>query len=349
MPEFFRRKRRDGTRGKTWWTHIGGRRVSTKCQDLTAAKLWKRTRERSDADPRNAAAHRARLDNAIRDTEAELVRRDRSAATLDRCSQKLGHFARLWGLDCPLASIDARRVNAYIDTRLAEKASRTTVRDELAFLRQLLKIARRSGSFAAHVDDVLPIHFDPKIKPVTRWIRPEHLPKLLEHVTPAHAGLIAFAVATGARLGECYRARRSDVNLKAGTVTLRGTKTAAAKRTIPIAPFMRPLLTRALKAGGPDLLFRVWPKIQRDMRDACKRAGVPEVTPNDLRRSFGKWHRARGFEPSLIAVLLGHTTDRLAQTTYATVEGAELKSLVYKIGTHANQQIERKGKTSAKR
>lgn len=178
-------------------------------------------------------------------------------------------------------------------------------------------------------------------------MRPENLAKLLNHVRKRHAAHIAFAVATGARLGECYRARRSDVDLRAGTVTLRGTKTAAAKRTIPVSKFMRPLLQFALKHGGPDLLFRVWPKIQRDMRAACKRAGIPEVTPNDLRRSFGKWHRARGFEPSLIAVLLGHTTDKLAQTTYGTIEGRELSALVYKIGTRGFEPFTKQEKKSA--
>ncbi len=350
MPEFFRRKRADGSLGRTWWTNLHGRRVSTRCRDLRAAQAWRRARERRGADPRHAAAAEARLDDAVAELLAELLRRGRAKPTLKRAREKLGQFVRIWGADCPLARIDAPLVAKYVDARLLEPGrargsslSRTTVRDELAFLRQLLKVARRNGVYALPVEDVLPLRFEARITPVTRWVRQDDLPKLLAHVEPRHAALVCFILATGTRLGEAYRARREDVDMKRGVVRIRGTKTERSKGEIPISPFLRALLVRALRdAEGEDILFRKWPHIQRDMKAACDRAGVPHVTPNDLRRSFGKWHRARGFVPSLIAVLLRHADDKLAQTTYATVEGPELGRLVelaagrrHKTGTRA--------------
>jgi len=342
--EFWKRKRRDGTYGKHWWTNLFGVRTSTGCTDKKAAELWKRAREREGADPRHAAAESARLDDAIRDMLAELRRRGRSKAYITRAAGRYGVFVRVWGEDMPLARITAEKVNAYVDLRLSEPGAkngttvaRATVHAELMFLRQLLELARRHEKFAKRADDILPLSFDPRNKPVERWVKFSDVSSLLEHVTTEHAAHVAFILATGARLGESYRATREDVNLQTMKVTLRGTKTKRAYRTIPIQPWLKPLMARALHdapEGGTLMgkLFRDWPNIQRDLKGACERAGLPQVGPNDLRRSFGKWHRAAGYEPSIIAVLLGHTTDTLAQTTYATIEDEELASLIAKLG-----------------
>lgn len=166
--EYWRRPQRDGTPGRVYWTNLGGRRVSTGCTTLDAAKRWRAARELERADPRRAASEAATLADAIRDLYQELRRRGRSAATIERAKQKLGHFPRLWGEDCRMATIDARKVSAYIDARLADSyettgfktPKRITIRDELGFLGQLLKLARRHGIYPHHIEDVLPLSFD---------------------------------------------------------------------------------------------------------------------------------------------------------------------------------------------
>lgn len=336
-PEFWRRERPDGTLGEVYWTRIGGKRVSTGCTRVETAKRWKERKLIERADPRRAASEAATLADAMRELYAELRRRGRAAGTQERARQKLGHFPRLWGADCKLSQIDARKVGSYIDTRLADSyettgfktPARLTIRDELAFLRQMLKLARRQGVYAYAIDDVMPILFETGHKPRKDWVTEENLPKLLDHVTKEHAAHLLFFVTTAGRLADSYRARREDFDTTNWRATVRGSKTEGSQRTIPITDFMRPLVERMLRdASGDDLLFATWPNIHRDVAAACERASIPRVSTNGLRRTFGKWHRLRGFSLDTISKLFGHTTAKLVRDVYADVEGDELAEVV---------------------
>ncbi len=336
MRDFWKRKRRDGTEGPVWWTNLRGERVSTGLKDLRAAQAWRRSQERDGADLRHAASQGARLDDAVRDLQDELRRRGRAAGTLDRCKRKLGHFVRLWGKDWPLSSIDAPLVSAYIDSRLKDpgsrkktKLSRLTVRDELAFLRQLLQLARRNGRYALHVEDVLPIVWETGHKPRKDFVPFADLPRLLEHVTHEHAAHVLYFCVTGGRLIDSYRARREDFDTKKWRILVRGSKTEGSWRTIPVPTFLQPLVKQLLKqADGEDLLFRSWPNIIRDVKGACVRAGLAGVSTNGLRRTFGRALRTHGFDLDTISKLFGHTTIKLARDVYADVEGDELAAVV---------------------
>lgn len=313
-------------RGKTWWVGWGTERRSTKCQDRKAAELKAREFERERADPRLYAAQTTTLSDAIRATYDELRRRECADATITRAKHKLGHFPRLWGLHMPIARIDAGLVAAYVDARLAEGVKRITIRDELAFLRQLLKIANRLGTWAGKHEEVLPMRFESQHTPRDRWHTQQQALALLTALATRRAAHAAFIFATGARKGESFRARRCDVDLEAGEVFLRGTKTRKALRRVPITNITRELIRFALAhAPGEDVLFDGWDKLHRDVQSAAKRAGIEGGTsPNDWRRSYAKWHRVEGVPTSLIAPMLGHATDKLVQTTYAKLEGAEL-------------------------
>jgi integrase len=332
--EFWARK---GSKSRILWTNLGGKRVTTGTTSLKAAKRWKERKLIERADPRRAASEAATLADAMREMYAELRRRGRSAATQKKCRQKLAHFPRLWGEDCKLADIDARKVASYIDARLDDSIEATgfrtpvrlTIRDELAFLRQMLKLARKQGLYAYAIDDVMPDLFETGHKPKRDWVREENLPKLLDHVERRHAAHLLFFVCTAGRLADSYRARREDFNLTDWRALVRGSKTEGSFRTIPIADFLHPYVERMLRdAEGEATLFRDWPNIHRDVNLACDRAGIPRVTTNGLRRTFGMWHRLRGFSLDTISKLFGHTTAKLVRDVYADLEGDELAELM---------------------
>lgn len=344
MREFWRRERPDGTFGRIWWTNLFGRRVSTGCASQRAARIWKAAREREGADPRLAAAQKAVLEDAMRDLYDELRRRARKPATQARAKQKLGHFPRLWGAQCKMAAIDAKKIGAYIDARLADSyegtgfktPARITIRDELAFLRQMLKLARRHGTYPYPVEDVLPLSFDIGHKPRKDWVTEEDLPKLLARLEPRHQAHVLFFVVTAGRLADSCRARPEDFDLSKWRSLVRGSKTDGSFRTIPISKFLQMwvLWMLVLAEVEPDgRLFRDWPNLHRDLAAACTRAGVPVVTTNGLRRTFGKWHRLRGFDLDTISKFFGHTTPKLVRDVYADIEGDELAALAARYET----------------
>ncbi|MEM7677151.1 MAG: hypothetical protein AAF449_14205 [Myxococcota bacterium] len=53
--------------------------------------------------------------------------------------------------------------------------------------------------------------------------------------------------------------------------------------------------------GNEGYLFRSWTNAVRDVKAACRRAGIEPCSPNDLRRTLAVWLRTAGAPPDLIA------------------------------------------------
>jgi hypothetical protein len=78
-------------------------------------------------------------------------------------------------------------------------------------------------------------------------------------------------------------------------------------------------------AQGPgDPLFRPWLNVRRDLHEACERAGIPPVSPNDLRRTCATWLRAQGVPPHLIAPVMGHVDSRMVERVYGRLPTDQL-------------------------
>jgi integrase len=312
------------------WTRLpGGRRESTKCTSERAAVAYANRREREIADPRIARSQATRWDDSVIDLLDELRRRGRAPATIDKNERKLAHYPRVWGsLDAPavdmaIGDIDADKVNTYIDQRLSEGVARITIRDELVALGQLLKLQRRAKRYPYDVAEVLPVQWETGHKPRSRWLSRTEYEALREALPEGRRAHLDYSIAIGGRMSEVPRAQWGDIG--DDDVLVRGSKTEGSWKRIPLTAITRPLIMSALahapirpRTGlfsGP--MFRPWLNINRDLKKACKAAGIPPVSTNDLRRTFGHWHAEAGIPAALIAPMLRHTTDKLAQTTYA--------------------------------
>ena len=114
-------------RGIKWWVDLrssGGDRETTGCTDRAAADAYGRRRERELADPRHAAAAQATLKSAVERLLADRKARERSDGTLDMYATKAGHLFRILGMDMPLAAIDAKAVDRFVDARRADGVGR---------------------------------------------------------------------------------------------------------------------------------------------------------------------------------------------------------------------------------
>ncbi len=309
-------------RGDVWYAWFfdpDGNKIqrSTKCRDRKAAEATLREFERRAADPAYAASHQATLADALRGLLRDRKLKGRAEGTLDCYQVKSGHLLRILG-DRPLAGIDARAVDAFIDQRMDEGAARNTIQKELTTLRGALKIAKRRGEYTRDLDAVMPDGFSSGYKPRERFLGQAECQALLAELAPDRAARVAFIIATGARWGESERAMRADVNLVRGVVFLRGTKTAGAARAVPVVGVAHPLLEHAMRhaEGEGGALFRPWGNARRDLRDACVRAGIDPVSPNDLRRTCATWLRQAEVEPHLIGAMLGHTDSRMVERVY---------------------------------
>ncbi len=157
---------------------------------------------------------------------------------------------------------------------------------------------------------------------------------LLGELTADRAAVVAFIVATGADWSSVETAKRGDVNLRGGTILVRGTKTNHRWRTLPIlAPF-----EELAQVAAAYLPFRPWSNVRRDLEVACRRATVSKVTPRDLRRSHGTILTQAGVEPHLVGKMLGHADGRMAERVYGQMSTKALGALVSsRIGTNTVQ------------
>lgn len=320
-------------RTRFWWGSFHDPRTgefvrrSTKCTDRGAAAAILREWERAASDPHHRAAHSTPLRVAIATYRDQKKRDERAKGTLAMIKAHTGHFARLLGDETAVRAITAANVDAYITTRHAEGAERTTIAKELSTLRGILKLAHRHG-FCEPASSVMPLDFKAKSKPVTRRLETmEDLHKLAWALQPYRGAHLLYLVATGADLSASHLARQSDIGPH--SIKVRGTKTDARPRVVPIVDMTRPLIDCVLAATSKTgLMFSRWPNIRRDLAAACKRAGIARITPRDCRRTIGTWLRERGVAPHLIAQWLGHADARMAERVYARLDADQLGAQV---------------------
>ena len=118
---------------------------------------------------------------------------------------------------------------------------------------------------------------------------------------------------------------RIDASTKPVVAAIHGTKTLASDRRIPVPSVFSPLLDRALRFGPP---FDKWQNSRRDIVLACKRAGIPVATWNDLRRTFASLLVQLGVAPHVVARLLGHTTTAMVDKVYGRTTAETLGTLM---------------------
>lgn len=329
MPKLTRRK--DSPNVYAWVTDpVTGRkkRVSTKERNRRTAQVVAEGRERRAADPTYRSGSTT-LEKAIHSFITQHAAR-KAEGTRHMYDVKSRQLARVIGLQRQLVDIDAQQVDRYIAVRLGEGTAKSTIGKELTTLRGVLKLARRHRLYPHPLDEVMPERWENEYHPKERWCTADEVWRLIGELQPHRAAVVAFMVATGARMAETMRARREDIGTD--SVALRGTKTVGARRTAPVMLWGKPFLDFAMQHGRQDSggpLFIDWTKAMRwDLSRVCKRLGIDGVSANDLRRTYGQWLRHAGVEPAIIAVTMGHKDSRMVERVYGRLPADKLVKLL---------------------
>jgi integrase len=322
-------------RGDVWygWVYLSDgqrRKFSTQQTDYESARRVLKVRARQAASEADLPADpSATVATAITYLVEESRGREWADSTRVMFQRKGGHLMRLMG-DRSLGELTKANVARYCDQRLKEGAARETVRKELVTLRAALREAERTGVIRFPPARVLP-EFDAKYVPRTRWLTTNECDRLLAQLHPDRRRWVLVAVYAGCRLGEVERLAWDHVEqLRRGKAWLQvpGTKTKGSRRPVPVAGPLAAELARTPKSERVGPLVRPWSNITRDLGAACKRAGVPRVTANDLRRTFASWLKQRGVDSAAVAKLLGHTSTRMVDLVYGQLASETLASAV---------------------
>lgn len=226
------------------------------------------------------------------------------------------------------AQLRAREIERYKAEKLRVDGERRplapeTINNHLVILRKLLVTAQEWGLI-----EKLPIIRRLKVPPAhCDWLTPDETARFLTAVEvqyPQWAALFWTALRTGMRRGEIFALQWDDVDLVAGTVTVRhtvfrgklGSPKGGRSRTIPLSSrLMRVLkdhravtfLKSAFVFPGEDgKLTAHQGHVNRPLLGGLKLAGLRRVRFHDLRRCFASQLISAGRSLKEVQDLLGH-------------------------------------------
>lgn len=280
-------------------------------------------------DPPRSAAH-TQAGYTVAHALEDLLNRglaDNAAGTRSCYLQRAGHLVRCLGA-VELAGLHLDQVQEYIERRLGEGAARETIRKEMCVLRRALDLAHRRGVPGPMPADVLP-RFRTRYVPRKRWLTPSQVSELAAQLEPHRQLWLMVAVYSGGRLSELERMEWEDLSFGTRQVHLRGRKTGQSDRFVPLHPRLIEALLPLRRVRGR--LLQDWPNVRRDLKAACKRAGVPVVTPNDLRRTFASWLVQAGESSHVVAQLLGHSSSQMVEKVYGRLAQKTLQDAISKL------------------
>lgn len=143
--------------------------------------------------------------------------------------------------------------------------------------------------------------------------------------------LLRWMAGTGVRISEALDQLWADVDLEAGTVHVRGTKTKHSDRVLHLPVWLVEALEKRVVVGIPLSGFvfastrtagrRDRRNTARHLRDVFDRGGFPWATPHSLRRTVATLMDEAGLPLALTADQLGHADPSMTARVYLGCKG----------------------------
>lgn len=183
-----------------------------------------------------------------------------------------------------------------------------------------------------------------------RVLTVEEQEKLLQHLSPMHQRFLAFALGTGLRISEIQNIKPSrDINREALSVRVTGKGFMGKPRYRDVPLLDSALLaiidaqlhdnstnTKRHRRDRTDTLWAGHPNnFRHALEKACKAAGVVHVSPHTLRHTFATRYLQSGGNIYILSKILGHSTIRTTERTYAHLLTAD----VAKLSSHVKLQL----------
>lgn len=135
--------------------------------------------------------------------------------------------------------------------------------------------------------------------------------------------MVIIHIYTGVRPQELFDLKKSDVHLDERWIDLRGTKTAAAKRIVPIHKKIIPLIKKRMEQTDSEYLFVSGtgkpfsnPLYRNNFfMPMCKHFGMKH-TPHECRHTFATLCASSNMNQVLVKKIIGHSARDLTQDTY---------------------------------
>lgn len=251
-----------------------------------------------------------RLDDALREVVklqalAELT--DHAFGHTKRAAKHLlEHFKKDFDLHM-LTTPDAGQllVNYATEARMLRAA--ISVQRELATLTRAMRSVGLKPPTLPELGDTSPKPQEP--------LNPDELRRFVLAAKPEHKFVCIALPSLGIRVSEWNMI--TEIDLVRRMLFVDGTKTKRSKRWVPIPDELLELLEEKRARGE----WKGWPRMDRNaishiVRSTCKRAGIGQRSPNDLRGTYSTALALQGVSAAERAALQGNS-EQMQQRTYA--------------------------------
>jgi integrase len=244
----------------------------------------------------------------------------------------------------PLRALSPSLVRSWYASALRGRGGKTSIAQSYRFLRAVLNTALRDGAIVKNPCTIRgAANPRPKLRSVAT---PAQVDALVDAIPDRYGAAVLLAAWAGLRRGEILALRRDDVDLEAGTVTVRRNqvelletrqrfdarpKSEAGYRSVALPPHVIPVLRKHLtdyagdirvfvgKNGGPmpgDSLGQAF-------RRARDKAGMDGFRFHDLRHTGQTLAAATGATLADLMKRLGHASPAAAMRYMHTVSGRD--------------------------
>lgn len=218
----------------------------------------------------------------------------------------------------------------------AIRRRRATANRTLTTLKAALNHAFREGHAATDEAWRRVLPFREADAPKVRYLGQAEIKRLVNGTDRTFRPLVQAALLTGCRYGEITAFRVADLELAAGTITVRASKSGKARHVVLTEDGKTLFETHTAGKPGDALIFvrddgAPWGKSHqhRPLRAACKRAKIaPAASFHILRHSYATTLLRAGVPLPVIAANLGHADTRMTERHYAHLAPSHVADVI---------------------
>jgi integrase len=261
--------------------------------------------------------------------------------------------------DISLRALTPPVIREWYAAALRGTGGRTSIQQAYRLLHAVLATAVRDGAIPVNPANIDGAGTDrAKERPVASVAQ---VVALIEAITPRYRAAVLLGAWCGLRRGEIIALHPQDIDLDAGTVTIRTNrvelletrqafdappKTDAGKRTVNIPPHVLPILEVHMREwAGTDRVFigrdgkpMRGDAVRQAFTRARRKADMPGFRFHDLRHTGQTLAASAGATLKDLMKRLGHSSPAAAQRYLHAVDGrdAEIASALSDLAAHGN-------------
>lgn len=200
--------------------------------------------------------------------------------------------------------------------------SKSTQNNMLKLFHAVYKFALENDIVEKDYSQFVAITSEQKAKEKVPFSR-EEVQKLWKNLdTYKFTDSILIMIYTGMRIGEMCAIKKEDVHLEERYIEVKGTKTKAANRIVPIHKKIAPLIEKRLSVSsewlfpssrGNSISYNNYKDYQFDV--IMNKLELTH-TPHECRHSFMTYAAASKLNPILVKKIVGHSARDITQDTY---------------------------------